>query len=107
MARQSLENYEGASADYNKGLEFKAEDRQMLINKAVASIQKKDFDAAELAFDVLMDDYPNYSMNYLTRVAMYTAKVDTAKALTYYDKSIEMYPSFVLVYVNLSIFYII
>ena len=59
----------------------KAEDRQMLVNMAVANIQKKDFKEAEKVFDELMTAHPKYSMNYLTRGAMYTEKGDTVKAL--------------------------
>ena len=42
IARQSQEKFDEAIEDYRKGLEFKAEDRQMLVNMAVANIQKKD-----------------------------------------------------------------
>lgn len=41
IARQSQEKYDEAIDDYQKGLEFKPEDRQMLVNMAVAFIQKK------------------------------------------------------------------
>ena len=92
IARQSQEKYAEAIADYDKGLEFKPEDRQMLVNKAVANIQRKDYDDAEKTFDVLMKAHPKYSMNYLTRGAMYTEKGDTVKALADYNKAIEMDP---------------
>lgn len=67
IARQSQEKFDEAIEDYRKGLEFKAEDRQMLVNVAVANIQKKDFKEAEKVFDELMTAHPKYSMNYLTR----------------------------------------
>ena len=47
IARQSQEKYDEAIDDYQKGLEFKPEDRQMLVNMAVAFIQKKDYNGAE------------------------------------------------------------
>ena len=53
IARQSQEKFDEAIEDYRKGLEFKAEDRQMLVNMAVANIQKKDFKEAEKVFDEL------------------------------------------------------
>ena len=64
IARQSQEKFDEAIEDYRKGLEFKAEDRQMLVNVAVANIQKKDFKEAEKVFDELMTAHPKYSMNY-------------------------------------------
>ena len=89
IARQSQEKFDEAIEDYRKGLEFKAEDRQMLVNVAVANIQKKDFKEAEKVFDELMTAHPKYSMNYLTRGAMYTEKGDTVKALA--DRAILHY----------------
>ncbi len=105
VARQSLENYEGAIADYNKGLEFKGEDQQMLVNKAVANIQMKNFDAAESVFEILMAAYPKYSMNYLTRGAMYSEKGDTIKALEDYDMAIQLDPYYAPAYGNRAILY--
>lgn len=40
-----------------------------------------------------MTAHPKYSMNYLTRGAMYTEKGDTVKALADYDKAISMDPT--------------
>ena len=80
IARQSQEKYDEAIDDYQKGLEFKPEDRQMLVNMAVAFIQKKDYNGAEKTFDDLMTAHPKYSMNYMTRGAMYLEKGDTLKA---------------------------
>ena len=42
--------------------------------------------------------HPKYSMNYLTRGAMYTEKGDTVKALADYDKAISMDPYYVPAY---------
>ncbi|MCD7849956.1 MAG: tetratricopeptide repeat protein [Parabacteroides sp.] len=103
IARQSQENFDGAIEDYKKGLEFKAEDRQMLVNMAVANIQKKDYKAAEKVFEDLMAAHPKYSMNYLTRGAMYTEEGDTAKALADYDKAIQMDPYYAPAYGNRAI----
>lgn len=105
IARQNLENYEGAIADYNKGLEFKADDRQMMVNKAVANIQRKDYKAAEEVFEVLMKEFPKYSMNYLTRGAMYSEQGDTLKALADYSSAIEMDPYYAPGYGNRGILY--
>ena len=85
IARQNQEKFDEAIEDYKKGLEFRVEDRQMLVNMAVANIQKKDFEAAEKVFEELMRAHPKYSMNYLTRGAMYTEMGDTVKALADYN----------------------
>lgn len=103
IARQSQEKFDEAIEDYKKGLEFKAEDRQMLVNMAVANIQKKDYKAAEKTFEELMAAHPKYSMNYLTRGAMYTEEGDTAKALADYDKAIQMDPYYAPAYGNRAI----
>ena len=103
IARQSQEKYDEAIADYEKGLEFKAEDRQMLVNMAVANIQKKDYKGAEKVFEELMEAHPNYSLNYLTRGAMYTEEGDTLKALADYDKAIQMDPYYAPAYGNRAI----
>ena len=47
IARQSQEKYNEAIADYDKGLSFRPDDHQMLSNRAVAFIQKKDYADAE------------------------------------------------------------
>lgn len=103
IARQSQEKYDEAIADYEKGLEFKAEDRQMLVNMAVANIQKKDYKAAEKVFEELMSAHPKYSLNYLTRAAMYTEEGDTVKALADYDTAIQMDPYYAPAYGNRAI----
>lgn len=103
IARQSQEKYGEAIDDYRKGLEFKSEDRQMLVNMAVAFIQKKDYNGAEKTFDDLMTAHPKYSMNYMTRGAMYLEKGDTLKALADYNKAIEMDPYYAPAYGNRAI----
>lgn len=82
IARQSQEKFDEAIEDYRKGLEFKAEDRQMLVNMAVANIQKKDFKEAEKVFDELMAAHPKYSMNYQLK--------DLRGAMADYDQVVSM-----------------
>ncbi|MDH6358545.1 tetratricopeptide repeat protein [Parabacteroides sp. PF5-9] len=103
IARQSQENLNGAIDDYTKGLEFRPTDRSMLVNKAVAYIQKKEFDHAEEVFAALMKSHANNSMNYLLRGAMYTEKGDTLRALADYDKAVEMDPYYAPAYGNRAI----
>lgn len=105
IARQNQEKYDEAIADYRKGLEFKVEDRQMLVNMAMANIQKKDYTAAEKVFEELIAAHPKYSMCYLTRGAMYSEKGDTVKALADYNKAIQMDPYFAPSYGNRAILY--
>ncbi len=75
----------------------------MLVNMAVAFIQKKDYNGAEKTFDDLMTAHPKYSMNYMTRGAMYLEKGDTLKALADYNKAIEMDPYYAPAYGNRAI----
>lgn len=103
IARQNLEQYDLSIQDYKKGLEFKPNDRQMLVNQAVAYIQKKDYKGAGTIFDDLIKNYPKYSMSYLTRGAMYLETGDTVKALTDYDKAIEIDPYYAQSYGNRAI----
>lgn len=103
ISRQSQDKYDEAIADYAKGLEFNIEDRQMLVNMAVAYIQKKDYGGAEKTFEELMTAHPKYSMNYLSRGAMYIEKGDTVKALDDYNKAIEMDPYYAPAYGNRAI----
>ena len=105
IARQSMERYDEAIADYKKGLEFRLEDRPMLTNMAVAYIQKKDYDGAEKTFETLMEAFPKYAMNYMSRGAMFLEKGDTAKALADYDKALELDPYYAPLYGNRAIVY--
>ena len=41
IANQSLDRFDEAIEDYKKGLEFKPEDRQMMINMAMAFIRRR------------------------------------------------------------------
>ncbi|MDR2388257.1 MAG: tetratricopeptide repeat protein [Tannerellaceae bacterium] len=105
IARQSLENFDAAIADYDKGLEFKAEDRQMLINKAVACIQKKDYGEAEKVFEELVVNHSRYAMTYMMRGAMYFETGDTLGALDNYNRSVELDPYYPPAYGNRAIVY--
>jgi tetratricopeptide (TPR) repeat protein len=103
IARQSQDKQDEAIADYEKGLEFRPEDRGMLVNLAVAHIRKKNYDKAENVFKDLMRAHPRQSMNYLTRGAMYIEKGDTAKAMADYDQAITMDPYYAPSYGNRAI----
>jgi tetratricopeptide (TPR) repeat protein len=103
IARQNQNDFAGAIEDYNKGLEFKAEDRQMLVNKAIAYIQNKAYDEAENVFDELMLAHSKHAMNYMIRGAMYLEKGDTVYALQDYNRSIEMDPYYAPAYGNRAI----
>jgi len=103
IARQSQDKLSEAIEDYKKGLEFRPEDRGMLVNMAVAYIQKKDYGGAEKVFEELMRAHPRHSMNYLTRGAMFIEKGDTAKALADYDQAISMDPYYAPGYGNRAI----
>lgn len=103
IARQSQDKLIEAIEDYEKGLSFRPEDRGMLVNMAVAHIQRKDYDGAEKVFDDLMRAHPRHSMNYLSRGAMYIEKGDTAKALADYNLAVSMDPYYAPGYGNRAI----
>lgn len=105
IARQSMEMYDKAITDYKQGLVLRLEDKPMLTNMAVAYIQKKDFEGAENTFKVLMDAYPKYAMNYMSRGSMYLEKGDTAQALADYNKALELDPYYAPLYGNRAIVY--
>ena len=103
IARQSRDMFELAIRDYTRGLELSPNDRPMMSNKAIAYIQQKEYDNAEIALEELIATYPMYSYGYLTRGAMYIEKGDTALALIDYTKSIEIDPYFAPCYGNRAI----
>jgi len=103
IARQSRELFDSAITDYTRGLELNPNDRPMMSNKAIAYIQHKDYDAAEIVLDELITAFPKYSFGYLTRGAMYIEKGDTTLALKDYDKSIEIDPYYAPCYGNRAI----
>jgi tetratricopeptide (TPR) repeat protein len=89
-ARQSQGNFAGAIEDYDKGLEFHAEDRQMLLNKAIAYMQDKRPEEALGTLEVLLRCQPRFVYAYLTRGAVYVERGDTAAALNDYNQALAL-----------------
>ena len=81
IARQSQEKFDEAIEDYRKGLEFKAEDRPDVGECGSSQYSEKDLRRPKKVFDELMTAHPKYSMNYLTRGAMYARKAIRSKHL--------------------------
>ncbi|MDR3309195.1 MAG: tetratricopeptide repeat protein, partial [Tannerella sp.] len=69
IAQHNSGKYDLAIADYKKGLEFRPKDRQMMMNTAIAYIQKKDYQTAKDLFSEIIETYPRESGAYVTRGA--------------------------------------
>ena len=90
IARQNLGDYQGAIDDYTEGLRYAPEDRTFLNNKAIAEVQLKKYDEAEVSFDRLIALHPNYYNGYMSRAQFYLEKGDTIKAMADMDKAISI-----------------
>ncbi|MGL4491792.1 MAG: tetratricopeptide repeat protein, partial [Tannerellaceae bacterium] len=88
ISRQGQEKYAEAIADYTLGLKYKPDDKQMLLNRAIAAIQSKDYQHAAPYFDELFEYYPRNTMGYIARGSMNLEQGDTIKAINDYDKAI-------------------
>lgn len=91
-ARQNQEKFELAATDYQRSLEFFPEDRLTLVNMAIVNVELKQYEVAEKFFEVLIRRFPDYVPGYLTRGQMHLERNDTLKALSDYDKAIEIDP---------------
>jgi tetratricopeptide (TPR) repeat protein len=89
-SRQNQGNFAGAIEDYEKGLEFHPEDRQMLLNKSIAYVQLKDYDSAITTLTQLVKLQPKYTNAILTLGAAYEEKGDTLLAIENYNKAINV-----------------
>jgi tetratricopeptide (TPR) repeat protein len=90
IARQYTGNFDSAIKDYDKGLEFRPEDREMLLNKGIAYVQNKNYDAALETLNLLIKYQPKFVPAYLTIGSVYSEKGDTVKAINEFDKSVEL-----------------
>jgi tetratricopeptide (TPR) repeat protein len=91
-ARQNLEKFELAAADYQRSLEFFPEDRLTLINMAIVNVELKYFDVAEQFFDILLRRYPEYTPTFIIRSQMLLEQNDTTRAMADLNRAIEIDP---------------
>lgn len=90
VARQNMRNYKGALADYDKGLEQMPEDKTFLQNKAVCEEELKQYEASDSTWHRLLKLDSGNDKAYFGLAQLELARRDTAKALEYVDKSIEL-----------------
>ena len=80
-SRQNVGNYDGAIEDYNKGLEFNPENRQLLFNKAIAQMQLEKYDDAAQDIELLVKYHSKYTKAYMLRSSMHLELKDTLAAI--------------------------
>ena len=88
IARQNSGDYQGAIADYEAGLRYAPENRQMLLNKAIAEVQSEQYARADSSFARLIALHPSYYNAYVSRGQYHILRGDTLAALTDLDKAI-------------------
>ncbi len=90
VARQNLGRTKEAIDDYATALEQLPESRGILLNKALAEEELKDYENAENTFNTLLRHYPRYDNGYVGRARMFMAKGDTIAALADIEKALEI-----------------
>ena len=90
IARQNTGNYQGAIDDYTAGLRYAPENRQMLLNKAIAEVQSEQYSQADTTFARLIALHPAYYNAYVSRGQYRIMQGDTVAALADLDKAIEV-----------------
>ena len=90
IARQNTGNYQGAIDDYAAGLRYAPENKQMLLNKAIAEVQSEQYTQADSSFSRLVAMHPSYYNAYVSRGQYRIMRGDTLAALADLDKAIEV-----------------
>lgn len=90
VARQNLGRTKEAIEDYTVALEQLPESRGILLNKALAEEELKDYDNAQATYDALLRYYPRYDNGYVGRARLYMAKGDTIAALADVEKALQI-----------------
>ena len=90
VARQNLGDYQGAIDDYTIGLRYIPEDKQFLLNKAIAEVQSEQYDRADTTFARLITLHGSYYNAYVSRGQFNIMRGDTAAAIADLDKAIAV-----------------
>lgn len=90
VARQNMGDNKGAIADYNKALEYLPEDKTFLINKAIAQVEDKQFEAADSTYAYLINCHPGYYNAYISRSQYRIQNGDTIGALSDVERALEI-----------------
>ncbi len=90
VARQNLGRTQEAIDDYSVALEQLPESRGILLNKALAEEELKDYDNAEATYATLLRYYPRYDNGYVGRARLLMEKGDTVAALADVEKALSI-----------------
>ena len=90
VARQNLGNFAGAIEDYDAGLEQMPEEKAFLLNRAVCQGELKAYDDARESYARLLKIDSKNDRAYLGLAHLSLAEGDTATAIGYLDRSIEL-----------------
>ena len=99
VARQNLGKLKEAVEDYDKALAQLPESRGLLLNKALALEELKDYEASEAAYAELFRYHPRYDNGLVGRARLYLAMGDTVKASADIDRALELNKNNVNAYV--------
>lgn len=90
VARHNMGRTKEAIEDYTVALEQLPESRGILLNKALAEEDIKDYDSSEATFATLLRYYPRYDNGYVGRARLYLEKGDTVAALADVEKALQI-----------------
>ena len=94
ISRIRQDNFKGAITDYQKALHLDPENESLWHNLILCRMQEKDYGVARAELDTLIRISPRYTDGYLMGSEIAMHQKDTAQALNYADKAIEiqLYP---------------
>ncbi|MBQ0120222.1 MAG: tetratricopeptide repeat protein [Bacteroidales bacterium] len=90
IARQNMRNYKGAIEDYESGLKLNPMEKIFIMNRAVCLAELKRYEEADSAYQRMCVLDPKNDKTYLGLAHLNLARNDTAQALEYIEKSIEL-----------------
>ena len=99
VARLNLGRSAEAADDYLRALQLKPHNKPMLLNRALALEESKQFDAADSVYRELMEFYPGYDAAYVGRAQLLLNRGDTIAAQADVDRAIELNPNLASAYV--------
>ena len=93
FVRQQLGLDSLAIEDYNYGLEENPKDKELIYFKAIAELNLKQYEGAEVALTSLIDDNPNFFEAMTARAQVRLERGDTVGALSDFEESISISPT--------------
>ncbi len=90
VALQNMGRQREAIADYDRALEQLPDNRNILLNKALAQEEIEDYDGAGSTYATLLRVYPNFDTGYVGRAKLLLAQGDTVGALADIDKALAI-----------------